>query len=304
MSKPKATDKFQLVTDKIIALIEQGVPPWRKPWHSTPYQNLLTGHHYGGINPILCTIDMMLYHYEQPFFVGFAQAKERGWSVKKGSKSTWIRWGGTAVKETEEPETGETKTEYVTAGKWMSVFNVACLDDSQSERKISDLEEIRFAVRLQELSPTSPSKPESRLEAAESFIASHSPKTQFGGDKALYHLGTDTIRMPCHEDFSQAVAYYATYLHELVHWTGHPDRCHRPLNSQFGSQAYAFEELIAELGAAMVCNHLGINSDLENHASYLDSWLSLLKGDKKVFFQAAQKATQAANYLQGKDSQQ
>jgi antirestriction protein ArdC len=82
-----------------------------------------------------------------------------------------------------------------------------------------------------------------------------------------------------------------------MHWTGHSSRCNRPLNNKFGSRAYAFEELLAELGAAMVCNELGINSELEHHAAYLDSWLSILKGDKKAFFQAAQKAAIAANYL-------
>ena len=107
MSKPKATDKFQLVTDKLLALIEQGVKPWTKPWYATSYQNLLTGHQYQGINPLLCTIDMILYQYEHPFFIGFYQAKNNGWKIIKGSKSTWIRWGGSNVKETENPETGE-----------------------------------------------------------------------------------------------------------------------------------------------------------------------------------------------------
>ena len=79
--------------------------------------------------------------------------------------------------------------------------------------------------------------------------------------------------------------------------SGHSTRCDRHLVAQFGSQAYGFEELIAEIGAAMVCNELGINSELEHHAAYLDSWLSILKGDKKAFFQAAGKATSAANYL-------
>jgi antirestriction protein ArdC len=292
MAKPKnqSTDKFQLVTDKLIALIEQGVKPWTKPWHSTPYQNLVTGHKYQGINPILCAVDMIIHDWQHPFFIGFAQAKQQGWTVKKGSRSTWIRWGGTKSEETEDPETGETKKEFVSAFKWMNIFNVACLDDSKSENKIGD--------RIEKLSfKNGSTNNEPRLEVAENFIAGHNPTTQFGGDVACYHPGTDTIRMPMYRDFSNASAYYSTYIHELVHWTGHSTRCDRPLVAQFGSQAYGFEELIAEIGAAMVCNELGINSELENHAAYLDSWLSILKGDKKAFFQAAGKAASAANYL-------
>jgi FkbM family methyltransferase len=100
----------------------------------------------------------------------------------------------------------------------------------------------------------------------------------------MYHIATDTIRLPEYETFSNAAAYYATYLHELVHWTGHQKRCNRPLKNKFGSWSYAFEELIAEIGAAMVCNQLGIDSKLEHHASYLDFWLKILKDDKKAFF--------------------
>jgi antirestriction protein ArdC len=290
MSNKQAIDKFQLVTDKLIALIEQGVKPWTKPWHSAPYQNLITEHQYTGINPLLCTIDMIIHEWEYPFFVGFAQAKQQGWTIKKGSKSTWIRWGGTNVKETEDPETGETKKEFASAFKWMNIFNVACLDDSQSENKIGD--------RLEKLvSITDSINNEPRLEIVEAFIKKHNPNTQFGGNVACYHPGTDTIRMPVYEDFTSAIAYYSTYIHELTHWTGHSTRCARPLIGQFGSQAYAFEELVAELGAAMVCNQIGIDSNLEHHAAYLDDWLSILKGDRKAFFQAAGKAASAANYL-------
>lgn len=289
MSKPQALDKFQLITDKLLTLIEQGVKPWSKPWHSTPYQNLITGHRYRGINPILCTIDTLLYGYEHPFFISFRQARENGWKILKGCKSTWLRWGGTSVREIEDPETGETTTQYFTAFKFHNVFNVACIDDSDSDVKVGD--------RVEELLRGRVDHDEPRLGAVEAFIARHNPNTRSGGDVACYHRGTDTICLPNYLSFSSAIAYYATYLHELVHWTGHESRCDRPLNNRFGSQSYAFEELIAEIGSAMVCNHLGMDSHLENHASYLDGWLRILKDDKKAFFRAAQNASTAAQYL-------
>jgi antirestriction protein ArdC len=292
MAKQKdlATDKFQLVTDKLIDLIEKGVKPWTKPWHSTPYQNLITGHQYQGINPILCAIDMIVHDWQHPLFIGFAGVKQMGWTVKKCSRSTWIRWGGTNVKETEDPETGETLKEYFSSFKWMNVFKVACLDDSDSEHKIGD----RITLLL---SSNNRVNNEARLEAAEVFIQKHNPKTQFGGDKALYHPATDTIRLPVYEDFSDAIAFYGTYVHELAHWSGHFSRCNRPLSIKFGCRTYAYEELIAELTAAMVCNHIGIDSNLEHHAAYLADWLTIFKDDKKAFFQAAGQAAIATNYL-------
>jgi antirestriction protein ArdC len=296
-----ATDKFQLITDKLISLISQGVKPWAKPWHSTPYQNLITGHQYTGINPILCTIDMILYNYQSPYFISFNQAKELNWKIKKGSKSTWIRWGGVNGKETLDEFTGETKKEFYSAFKWFNLFNLDCLDDNSSQFKIEDYIGDRIKGETQ-----SYLNPEARLEAVENFIKQHNPTTQFGGNKALYYPVSDTIRLPHYQDFKSAVGYYATYLHELIHWTGHNSRCDRikdaalrdrPLTSQFGSENYAFEELVAEIGSAMLCNQLGLESELENHASYLDSWLSILTDDKQAFFKASQLATKAVKFL-------
>jgi antirestriction protein ArdC len=289
MSKQQAIDKFELITNQLILLIEQGIKPWERPWHTTPYQNLLTGHKYSGINPIICSVDSLIYDYEQPFFVGFNQAKQQGWKIKKGSKSTWIRWGGTYSKETENPDTGEIKKEFIQGFKWQNIFNVACIDDRESDLKVRE--------RIKELTSNQGGNKEPRIQEIEALIERHNPTTKFGGNLACYQPSTDTISLPKYENFSKAIAYYSSYLHELVHWTSSDKRCHRTLNHKFGSSAYAFEELIAEIGAAMLCNELGIDSQLEHHASYLENWLSILKGDKKAFFQAAQKASEAANYL-------
>jgi antirestriction protein ArdC len=85
-------------------------------------------------------------------------------------------------------------------------------------------------------------------------------------------------------------------IHELTHWTGHSSRCDRDLSGRFGTQKYAYEELIAELGAAFTCNTLGISSAIENHASYLDNWLAVLKGDNKAFLRASSAATKASMF--------
>jgi antirestriction protein ArdC len=143
---------------------------------------------------------MLLYNYEYPFFVGFSQAKSMGWSIKKGSKSTWIRFGATNLKETEDPDTGNINQELHRYFKWFNVFNVACLDDSHSTNKISD--------RVSALS-SSKVNTEPPIALVESFINRHTPKTQFGGDRAFYHPATDTIRLPHYTDFKSAIAYYS-----------------------------------------------------------------------------------------------
>ena len=284
-TKKQAADKFQIVTDKIVQLMEQGVKPWVKPWHSVPYGNLISGHTYRGINPLLCAIDMMTYDYEQPYFIGFSQASEMGWKVRKGSKSTWLRWGGTVCKET-KLEDGSTEKEFFGTAKWLQVFNIACLDDSEADRKVSE-----------HLKSVSGSNPDSRQMDAESFIQAQKATVKHLGDVACYSPSSDAIAMPKFEDFTSAATYYATLIHELTHWTGHSSRCDRDLSGRFGSQSYAFEELIAELGAAFVCNELGIESEIENHASYLDNWLQALKGDNKAFFKAASAAQKASTFL-------
>jgi antirestriction protein ArdC len=292
-SKPKkeAIDKFELVTDKIIQLMEAGVKPWVKPW-STPScatRNLVTGHIYRGINPILCGVDILLNGYTTPCFVGFFQAKSMNWQVKKGSKSTWILWGGTSSKIETNNETGEETTRFFSTAKWYNVFNTDCLDDSDSDHKI--------AAYLEKYQPSQSLNTSNRNKAIDDFIAAQNAVITYQGDRAFYVPAQDIIQLPEWQYFFSGNAFAATAIHELAHWTGHESRLDRKLTSEHSRQAYAYEELIAELGSAMVCSQFGIESELVNHASYLDYWLSALKSDKKIFFKAAKQASRAANYL-------
>ncbi|WP_013334864.1 ArdC family protein [Gloeothece verrucosa] len=290
MVAAKTIDKNELITNKLITLIETGVKPWAKPWHTAQYQNFLTSHIYRGINPLLCQIDLILNNWEHPFFLSYQQAKAQGWFVKKGSKATWIRWGGVYAAEVEDPQTKETKKEYRNGCRWFSVFNIACLDDTKSDRKIAE--------RLETFSPKK-SEDFNAIPEVEAFINSLQLARHFGGPIACYIPSSDTIRMPKPSDFNSVEGFYSTYLHEIVHRTGHSSRCDRPLDNPKGSTGYAFEELIADLGSAFLCNHFGINYSLENHTSYLNSWLQVLSSDKTAFLKAAQKANEAFNYLIG-----
>lgn len=286
--KAKATDKFQLLTDKILTLMESGTAPWVKPWHSTPYANAVSGHCYRGMNPLIATIDMMIYDYQTPLFVGFSQAKNLNWKIIKGSKATWLLWGGRSSKEVTDEETGEVKKQFFNAFKWLNVFNLDCIDDSEAEVKKE------HCLKKHHLGG---SNTDARLDLAEQFITAQNAEVDFGGDMACYSSDLDKIRMPHYADFTNAEAYYATFAHELSHWSGHRSRLDRKLGNKFGSQAYAFEELIAELSAAFICNELAIASQIENHASYLANWRQILKSDNKAFLQAASQAQKASKYL-------
>jgi antirestriction protein ArdC len=142
------------------------------------------------------------------------------------------------------------------------------------------------------------------LEQAEAFVAATGASISHGGGRAFYRPATDSIQLPPREAFvgsptsTPAEAYYSTLLHELTHWTSAPSRCNRELGKRFGDDAYAIEELVAELGTAFLCADLGITDEPRaDHAQYLAAWLSILKADKKAIFTAASKASEAAAFL-------
>lgn len=292
----EASDKYQIVTDKLIQILEKGVRPWTKPWSSNSeesiFRNLISGHSYKGINPILCFIDCILLEDDRPYFIGFGQAKELGWKLNKGSKSTWLRWGGKGSKEIENEETDKTEKQFYSACKWLNVFHCSLFDDSEAKLKIAEY------ILKYEKDRSEIINPDHRLPEVEGFIKSTRAKISHGDSgRAFYTPTVDAIMLPNFDQFTSASGYYATAIHELTHWTGHKSRCDRDLSGRFGSKSYAYEELIAEIGAAFTCNQFGINNEIENHASYIASWIQALKNDQKFFFKAAAEAKRASEYL-------
>jgi antirestriction protein ArdC len=136
-------------------------------------------------------------------------------------------------------------------------------------------------------------EPEAR---GEELLLMSGAQLRQGGTRAYYQPATDEIHLPPLAAFPTAGGYYATALHELVHWSGHPSRCQRDLTGRFGEAAYAAEELIAEMGAAYLCAHCRVDGELR-HASYLQSWLKVLRSDKRAIFTAAAQAQRAADYV-------
>jgi len=281
-------DKFQLIADKILEQLHQGVTPWRKPWKSEGYANLVTSHRYTGKNPLYCHIDVMANNFTSPFFLSFKQGESLGWKLKKGSKATWINFSGVCNKKIDGAGEDEPQTVSFRAFRWIGVFNSDLWSDDEAETKKETLIASRVGEKLDV----------PRVMEAEEFVTSQNADIVFQDcDRCSYSPSKDRITMMPYESFTSSETYYATLVHELTHWTGSTKRLSRDLSGKFGSVPYAREELVADLGAAFVCNELGLSPEIENHASYIASWMAIIKDDSKAFFNAMDAASKAAKFL-------
>jgi antirestriction protein ArdC len=287
-NKTKKTDTYELITKKLVALIQQGTIPWRKPWYNVPFANIVSGHRYRGNNPLFLNIFVLENDWEKPLFATFKQAEEKKWLIKKGSKASYILSAGTS-KKTVFDENGEEKDAFYNYYKWFPVFNVAQMDDSESSEKIEGLEEKLGFTQSQNSNP--------KIEEAERFVNAQNAVIKTSLDGAAYYPQSDFIGMPHLDTFRSSESYYSVLLHELAHWTGHESRLNRKSSTNKNSSSYAYEELIAELSSVFLTNDLCIDYQLENHASYLESWLKHLEGDFKYFFQATKDANRAVKFL-------
>jgi antirestriction protein ArdC len=291
----------KLVAD-LIALMEQGTAPWRREWqgHQGSHRNLLTGHAYRGSNPLLLEFGSLLKGHTLPLWLGGAQAKANGWFPRKGSSAVRIvrpqlnerdqcdEQGNVLVSPDGDPLT----TSWVSY-KVVPVFNAADLVAATPEAQQGLTAAIASA--LDQAGP--PPAAAARLEHAEAVLEAWPVETVFGGAVACYSPGADRIAMPTAEAFTSREAFAATWAHEQIHSTGHASRLARNLSGPMGSRAYAREELVAELGAVIVCQRLQIGSDVQNHAAYLAHWAELLKESPAVLFQVLSAARQAADLI-------
>ena len=291
-TKTKIHKNFITVTQRLLALIERGTIPWHRPWHNINYQNLLTQKPYSGINPIICQLDSLYFNYQSPYFIGSGQCRDKGWQIKKGSKSTWLRYGGTKkVMQTVEDETGKTteKERFIRTFKWLQVFNLDCVEDKNSQHKIEDY-----------LPPNLSRCPEpvEKERAIEKFVRASGVEIVYGGNQAYHILQTNKIYLPYRYQFSKSDRFWATLFHELGHWTGAETRLNRVVTGDKNDPAYHFEELVADLTSSFLGNEFELDdTQLEHHASYIEHYWRLLKLDSQIFFKANYEAQKAASYL-------
>jgi antirestriction protein ArdC len=267
---------YQEITDSIISELEKGAAPWLKPWNAPAGadKNIVSQRPYRGINRLLLAMIGGAKGYTNPAWGTYKQWNDLGGQVRKGEKAAKIIFWSQA--KTTTPE-GEDKA-YAFAKAYF-VFNVEQVDGIDiivSDDKQNDNQ---------------------RIEKCEKTLVSSGARIVHGGDTACFIPSSDLIRMPEIGTFNTTEHYYATAFHELTHWTSAKSRCDRDLSKgRFGNSEYAFEELVAELGAAFLCSQHGITGDLR-HAGYIESWLKCLKNDSKAIFKASGLAQAASDYV-------
>ncbi len=274
-------DLYQRITDRIVAALESGVPPWIAPWRDGTAipSNLATGKPYRGINVLMLHLEALDKGHADSRWLTLRQANELGARVKRGEHGAPVVFFKWREVET-EADTDEEQRRVVPMLRSYTVFNA------------SQLEFLPERFELGHAPQWSP------LREAETLIKESGAVLRHGGNRACYLLGEDLIQLPPPAWFHEAEGYYATALHELTHWTGHPSRLCRVLGRRHGIDAYAYEELVAEMGAAFLCAHCGIPGHLE-HASYIEQWLAAHRHDKRLIFVAAGAAQKAADFVLG-----
>lgn len=282
------TSEETLVSDLVALMESSNLPPWRREWngHHGEHRNLLTGHPYRGSNPILLELGSLMRGHTLPLWLGGAQAKQQGWFPKKGTKAVRII---RPQLNKREDDNGELKS--WVSYKPVAVFNAADLTGANTET--SDT----LAAAIGAVAGVSPKNHKDRLERAESTLENWPVAVSHGGAMACYLPAIDKIRLPDPDSFNSREAYCATWAHEQAHSTGHDSRLNRNLSCSPGSQAYAREELVAELAAVLICYRLQIGSQMANHAAYLKEWANILKEEPKALFKVLSQARQAADLI-------
>lgn len=283
----KDFDIYQMITDRIIEQLENGVIPWRKPWTGAgPAYNRVSGKYYSLANQILLP--------ERGEWATFKQWAEAGGHVKKGEKSSvCIFW---KMYEKKNKDAGEDeKPEYLPVLRYYRVFHISQVEGVEAKKAEGEPHRIEGIELLHD-------------SGADAIITNYIQRTGIKmteklGSRAFYSPASDSVTVPEKAQFENQAEWYSTVFHELTHSTGHSDRLNRlEKGAEFGSASYSKEELTAEIGAAALMNFCQLEQPetFENTAAYIDSWLSVLQQDKKAIISAASRAEKAMNFILGK----
>jgi len=274
-------------------------PKFRLPWWRTAGGsrrrpvNIASAKPYNGVNIVSLWVAAQACDYPSHLWGTYRQWQERGCQVRRGEKSSLIVFYKKLEYVETDEQTGDTETAERLMARASFVFNAAQVEG--------------FKLEADEPLPDEPVF--NPIERAEAFAKATGAKIEEGGDRACYIPSADIIRTPERRRFTgtqtttPAEGFHSTLCHELVHWSGAKQRLDRDMTGRFGTESYAVEELVAELGAAFLCGDLGITPEPRaDHAQYIANWLKVLKDDKKAVFTAASKASEAANWLARHDA--
>lgn len=280
-------DTYQIITDTILAALEN-CGPCERPWVGqamTMPVNAVSGHEYRGTNVVMLWVAAQEAGYAENQWATFKQWSEKGARVRKGEKATPVIWFKMLECKGDDADADDEDSRHIPCARLSWVFNTAQVDGYQPEKARSPKDN--------QVSP---------IGLADALIAASCAKIRHEGARAFYRPSTDEIVLPPRYLFtgtstsSATEAYYGVALHELTHWTA--PRLQREFGKRFGDDAYAAEELVAELGAAFLCARLGVSVEPRaDHAKYLASWIKILKDDCKAIITAASKAAEASDFL-------
>jgi antirestriction protein ArdC len=276
-------DIAKMIADKILEALDKGVVPWHKPWKSNGFHtNLKSKRPYRGINVWLLEYSAAVQGFTSPYWLSYKQAQAMGGQVRKGEESTVVIFYKTVEKK--DKKTGDVIDRYRLL-RYYRVFNVEQIDGIEAK--------IPAPVEGCEFEP---------VEAADAIVNAWAGKPQIkhGGDRACYAPYLDVVTLPLPEDFESAEAYCSTRFHELVHSTGHESRLNRGLFDGFGTVIYSKEELVAEMGAAILNWHSGIfETQMDQSAAYIKHWRDKIAAEPRLVIDAARLAQSATDMILG-----
>jgi antirestriction protein ArdC len=290
MQRTERQDIYTRITNQIVGHLEKGVRPRVRPWNTEHAAGRITrplrhnGKPYSGINVLSLWASAMAQNFAAPIWMTFKQASELDAHIRKGEKGSLVVYADSIKRKETDEQTGDEIDREIPFLKGYTVFNV---------EQIDGLPEVHYAKAAPTLDPVA------RIDHAEKFFAALGATIRHGGNRAFYSIAADAIQMPPFESFQDADSYYATLAHECTHWSGSKTRLDRDFGGhRFGSEGYAVEELVAELGAAFLCADLELALEpREDHASYIATWLKVLAADHRAVFTAAAHAQRAAEFI-------
>ncbi len=283
LNNPQGFDLYQQITDQILEAMDQAQGQGRRLWDAQPSLplNLATGKPYTGMNTLILWGAALSRGYQSPSWLTYKQATEKGGQVRKGEHGTRAVFFKPYESRDTDPDTGEETTTDRLIMKSFTVFNLDQIDGITA--------------------PAMEARPAFEVMAdAERLLQRTPAPIREGGPSACYIPSRDEIHMPARETFVNPEAFYSVAYHEATHATGHQSRLARQFSTRFGDEAYAMEELVAELGAAFLCAEVGILPQTRaDHAHYLAHWVRVLRSDRKAIFTAAAAASKAAAFIKG-----
>ena len=283
LNNPQGFDLYQQITDQILEAMDQAQGQGRRLWDAQPSLplNLATGKPYTGMNTLILWGAALSRGYQSPYWLTYKQATEKGGQVRKGEHGTRAVFFKPYESRDTDPDTGEETTTDRLIMKSFTVFNLDQIDGITA--------------------PAMEARPAFEVMAdAERLLQRTPAPIREGGPSACYIPSRDEIHMPARETFVNPEAFYSVAYHEATHATGHQSRLARQFSTRFGDEAYAMEELVAELGAAFLCAEVGILPQTRaDHAHYLAHWVRVLRSDRKAIFTAAAAASKAAAFIKG-----